>query len=75
MLTLSKYRSDIFKLTDKVIETGIPIKINRNGVVVTISAPKKKSKLDNLKKRDCVVGDADDLIYIDWSEEWNSDIP
>jgi hypothetical protein len=72
-MTLTKYRQDIFNLTDKVIETGIPLEIERNGVKVIIHAEKKKSKLDNLKKRDLVVGDSDDLIYIDWSKEWNPD--
>jgi hypothetical protein len=72
-MTLTKYRQNIFKLTDKVIETGIPLEIERNGVKVTITAEKKKNKLDNLTKRDLVVGDSEDLVYIDWSKEWSPD--
>jgi len=28
-------------------------------------------KLDRLKKRDCIVGDPEDLVHIEWSKEWN----
>lgn len=74
-ISLTKYRADIFKLTDKVIETGIPLEIDRNGVKVTISAPQKRNKLDNLKERNVFVGDPDDIIKMDWSKEWNPDFP
>lgn len=72
-MTLTKYRQDIFNLTDKVIETGIPLELERKGVKVTVSAEKKKSKFDNLTKRELFVGDSDELVYIDWSNEWSPD--
>jgi hypothetical protein len=27
-------------------------------------------KLDNLKRRDCLVGDPEDLVHMDWSQWW-----
>ena len=34
--------------------------------------PKKFSKLSNLKNRNCVIGDSEDLVHIDWSEQWKT---
>lgn len=34
--------------------------------------PRKKfNKLSNLKNRQCVVGNSDNLVHNDWSKEWN----
>ena len=35
-------------------------------------ASKKISKLSNLKNRNCVIGNSDDLIHYDWSKEWKT---
>jgi len=34
--------------------------------------PKKASKLSHLKNRHCVIGNSEDLINIDWSDEWKT---
>lgn len=36
------------------------------------AAPKKTSKLNNLKNRQCVVGNSDDLVHLDWAKEWKA---
>lgn len=33
---------------------------------------KKFNKLNNLKTRNCVIGNSDDLIHNDWSNEWKT---
>ena len=35
-----------------------------------ISAAETPSKLQNLKRRDCIVGDPEDLVHLDWSNGW-----
>lgn len=37
-----------------------------------ISAPLRFEKLSRLQERDCIVGDADDLVNMSWEEEWSS---
>ena len=32
--------------------------------------PKKASKLSHLKNRHCVIGNSDDLVNLDWGDEW-----
>lgn len=69
-LTPTKLRSNLYKVLDHVIKTGQPVTIERNGQLIYLSAAKKKSRLANLKKRDCIVGDPEDLVHMDWSKEW-----
>lgn len=70
-VTASELRQNIYKLLDKVLETGIPIEIKRKGRILKIVSEEPKSKLDKLKKRDIIAGDPEELVHIDWSEEWN----
>lgn len=73
-LSLTALRSRLFKLVDGVIETGIPVEIERKGKRLRIELVEKKSKFDNLKKRKCIIGDPDELIDLkvsEWNEELN----
>jgi hypothetical protein len=70
-MTATKLRQDIYNILDKVIETGIPVEIERKGSKLKLFPEKTKNKLDNLKKRDLVVGDPEDIINMDWMKEWN----
>ena len=72
-ISLTKLRADLYKIVDQVIETGLPIDIERNGKKVRIIALEKKSKLANLKSHPgTIVGDPDELIHLDWSSEWEN---
>lgn len=71
VLTITGLRKQLFKVVDSVVETGIPVEIERNGHIVKIVLEEKKSKLSNLKKHACIVGDPESLIDIDpsiWEE-------
>ncbi len=50
-LTTTELRKKIYKVIDSVIETGIPVEIEKNGETVIISKNKPTDKLNNLKKR------------------------
>lgn len=63
-------RENIYRILDEILETGVPVEIERKGKLLRILAVEPKSKLENLKARDVVVGDPEDLVHIDWSEEW-----
>ncbi len=73
-MSLTALRNRIFKVVDEVIKTGIPVEIERKGHRLRIVLAEKKSKLDNLKPHDCIVGDPEDLISLkvaEWQEERN----
>jgi len=70
-MSLTALRGKLFKVVDEVIRTGIPAEIERKGERVKIVLDVKKSKLDNLKVHDCIVGNPDDLVSLKvapWNE-------
>ncbi|MBN1758169.1 MAG: hypothetical protein JW863_07625 [Chitinispirillaceae bacterium] len=69
-ISASALRQNIYKILDRVAETGIPEEVNRKGHVLQIIAKNKKSKLANAKKRPVIKGNPDDLVHMDWSELW-----
>ena len=70
-ISLTALRSNLFKIVDKVIETGNPVELERKGHRLKIVIEGKKSKLENLKPHDCIVGNPDELIDLkvaEWHE-------
>jgi hypothetical protein len=71
-MTASALRRDIYRILDQVLETGEPVIIERNGRRVRISADDVPSRLDALVRRpEVVVGDSEDFVHLDWSDQWN----
>lgn len=69
-LRASALRKNIYRILDEILETGVPVDIERKGKLLRIAAVELRSKLANLKPRDLIVGDPEELVHIDWSEEW-----
>lgn len=73
-MSITALRNKIFKVVDQVIKTGIPAVIERKNHRLKIVLEEKKSKLDNLKPHDCIVGDPKDLVKLkvaEWDETHN----
>jgi len=69
-LSASALRQDLYKKLDNVLRTGIPLEIKRRSGRLRIIPVQKKSKISNLKKRSIMKCSPEDLVHIDWSEEW-----
>jgi len=69
-MTASQLRQNIYQLLDQVLDTGLPLEIERKGRRLRIVPESPRDKLDNLKRRDCLVGDPEDIVHMDWSKEW-----
>lgn len=70
-LTPTALRADLYQILDRVLETGEPIEIERNGRLLRIAAVERPSRLAALIRRpDFIVGDSEDLVHMDWSSEW-----
>lgn len=70
-LTASQLRADVYRILDRAIATGEVLEIERNGHILRLVPPGKRSWLDRLPRREgVVVGDPEDLVHIDWSAEW-----
>lgn len=73
-MSLTALRNKLFKVADQVIKTGIPVVIERKNHRLKIVLEEKKSKLNNLKPHDCIVGNPEDLIKLkvtEWREIHN----
>lgn len=63
--TITNVRNNIYDLADKVIKTGMPIKIKRGDKILLLTPEKRKNKLENLVQHEDVVnGSIDDLIDV-----------
>jgi antitoxin (DNA-binding transcriptional repressor) of toxin-antitoxin stability system len=69
-LTASKLRENIYRILDQVIETGVPVEIQRKGRTVRIVATLPPSKLARLTQRDYLCCDPEAIVHLDWSGEW-----
>ncbi|MFT4289275.1 type II toxin-antitoxin system Phd/YefM family antitoxin [Nocardioides sp.] len=72
-VTATQLRADIFRLLDRVLETGEPLEIKRNGRILRVVSTPPESKLSRLVRREGVVnGDPDDLAELqvyDWDPD------
>jgi prevent-host-death family protein len=74
-ITVTELRGNIYKLLDEVLDTGIPIEINKGDKKLRIIPVKTRSKLQNLVSRPNVIkGNPDDLVEISWEKEINLDL-
>jgi hypothetical protein len=71
VLTASKLRESIYRVLDHALETGEVIEIERNGRRLRIVPDEPRTRLDRLVRRpEVIIGDAEDLVHRDWSNEW-----
>jgi hypothetical protein len=68
----TKFRADLFKILSQAGHTGASVEIESKGCrfkLVPLNG--NRNRLDNLHPHpDCIVGDPDELIQIDWMRRW-----
>jgi antitoxin (DNA-binding transcriptional repressor) of toxin-antitoxin stability system len=70
-ITASELRQNVYRLLDRVLETGVPLDIERNGRrlrVVPVDGPPKLDRL--VAHPDYLVDDPEDIVHVDWSGDW-----
>jgi prevent-host-death family protein len=70
-VTASKLRENIYTILDEALETGVPVEVVRKGRVLRIVPEQRVSKLSRLKKRNCLNGDPETIVSMDWLHEWS----
>lgn len=71
MLNLTELRQDIYHKFDDIIATQEPLLVDRKGHILKIVPVGRSSRIESLEPQELVVGEADDLIHMDWSETWS----
>jgi len=71
-ISVTKLRASLYEIVDRVIETGVPVEIERKGERLRLEPTKRKTKLQKLVKHpETIVGDPEDIVHMDWSAEWS----
>ena len=75
-VTPTELRANIYQLLEEVLQTGIPLEINKGDRKLRIVPVERVNKLQNLVSRPAVItGDADDLADLHWDQEVKLDLP
>lgn len=69
-LNASKLRQNIYRILDQILETGVPVEIERRGKLLKIVCESPPSRLDRLTPRDYLRAAPEELVHLDWSGEW-----
>jgi len=74
-ITASTLRGNIYRLLDQVLESGQPLEIERKGELLKIIPENRSAKMSRLIKHPCLQGDPESIVHMDWSDEWQHDLP
>jgi len=69
-VTASKLRENVYRILDKVLESGTPVEIKRKGRTLKIVREDSPKNTSRLIRRNIIHGRPEDLVHLDWSEEW-----
>lgn len=72
-LSATKLRESLYSVLDHVLETGVPAIVERKGRRIRIVPDSAPSRLERLERHDAIVGDAEELVHLDWSSSWNEE--
>ena len=71
VLSPTLLRANLDRLLDEVLETGVPIEIDRDGKRLRIVPVEPVSRFAALSPDpDYLPGDPEDIVHLDWSGEW-----
>jgi hypothetical protein len=73
-LTATRLRADLYRILDEILETGVPVEIERKGRRLRIEPVKPEDRLARLRPIPGLLrDDPETYVHIDWSEHWNPD--
>jgi prevent-host-death family protein len=70
VLTASKLRQDVYRILDRVADTGAPVEVTRRGKRIRISLVDAPGKLERLTRRKVLRVEPETIVHMDWSDEW-----
>ena len=86
--TATKLRADLYKVLDRIADTGETVEIERRGKLLKIvreeeakeeGTPYWRQVLDKVRTLkphpDYIIGNPDELVDIDWSKDWKPYFP
>ena len=78
----SQFGEEIYQLMEHVLETKAPVEVEFKGQKFLIELAKYAESVEDTGKltrlelhSDCLIGDPEDIVHIDWSGEIHHDLP
>lgn len=69
--SVSALRANLYRLLDRVLDTGRAVEVERRGERLKIVRSEKRSRLSTLRPIPGYLAvEAEELLGLDWSEEW-----
>jgi len=69
--SVSRLRANLYGVLDRVLETGVPVEVERKGQRLRISVVETSDRLANLKPNPGYLeADPESIVHLDWSGEW-----
>jgi antitoxin (DNA-binding transcriptional repressor) of toxin-antitoxin stability system len=69
-VTASQLRQNVYRLLDEVLDSGVPLEIERRGKLLRVVPVPLPNKLERLvPHHQAIVGDPEDFVHLDWSNE------
>ncbi|MBR9991259.1 MAG: type II toxin-antitoxin system Phd/YefM family antitoxin [Gemmatimonadetes bacterium] len=69
--SVSALRANLYRLLDRVLETGRPLEVERRGKRLRIVRSERQSRLSLVRPAPGYLNvEADELLGLDWSGEW-----
>lgn len=66
--SVPRLRADLYQVLDRVLETGVPVEIERKGRLLRIEAVEEQDRLARLCPHpESVRDDLDSLVHTEWS--------
>lgn len=74
-VSATELRKNIYQFLDEVLETRVPLEIERKGKRLIIVPAEQGVRLEQLEPHaECIPGDPEELVHVDWSGEWGADL-
>lgn len=74
--SITALRADLYRILDEVLESGSAIEVERNGRRLRIAPVDTTGPLARIRPDPGLIcGDPEDLVHLDWSDEWKPTLP
>lgn len=71
IFSATRLRANLYRVLDRVLETGIPAEVERHGRRLRIVRAEAGGRLARLKPHpEYLAADPEELVHLDWSGEW-----
>ncbi len=69
-VTITQFRKDVYRLFDRTLKSGEPLKVTCKGGTLLLVPPDVKPLAKRLKKRAVLCCEPEEIIHMDWSKQW-----